>query len=151
MEKRPSDGDNRDRNPVQDRRTRQRVEGLVVGQHIGIHSGPLGGHAKSGSRDTMAPSMRQAHDPRADVFGDFHDGIQLTNPRLHARRMSVAHTESLRVIGMNMKSAAGFALHQNLDVVHPRIVRTKVSSTDQHELARREFVDRRFETNDIGE
>ena len=119
MDEQPSDGDNRDRDAVQNRRPRQWVDRAIVGEHVRVDTGTLGGHVQPGSWHSVTPPVRQAHDTGADVLGDFDDRIDLTHARRDSCSMSVAHAEPRCVIGVHLKSAARFALHQHFDVVHP--------------------------------
>ncbi len=59
------------------------------------------------------------------------------------RRRAVDEAEPGGVVGVDLERAARLALHQDLDVVHPRVVRAQVAPADEHDLAVGAAVERR--------
>ena len=127
-----------DGDAVQHRRARQRVERLVVGEHVAVHPGTLGGDPQSGAGLTVAPAVRQADDARADARRSPRPARRPARPRLVTRASPPSASPRRRgVVGMHLQRAARLALHQHLDVVHPRVVAAQVPATDEHQRPRR--------------
>ena len=77
-------------------------------------------------------------EPRADGVGDLDRGDQRADTARHLGLATVEDAEPCGVVGVDLQGAARLALHQDLDVVHPRVVGTEVAASDeQHRVVGR--------------
>ena len=96
---------NGDRDAVQHRITRQRVDGLVVGEHVGVDSPNFVRHCQSRTSHTMTKSVRQTHDTLANVVGDLDWCHDAANTTRHAYRRTVGDAKAGGIKGGHLQRA----------------------------------------------
>ena len=90
--------------------------------------------ALPGAGPVVTPAVRQAHHAADDLVA--HLGHRLDRAGLGGdpdRRRRRAMPSALASCGWTMQRAPAAALHEHVDVVHPRVVRAHVAPADEHE------------------
>ena len=129
-----SGGGELDGDAVEHRGAGEGVDGVVVGEQVGVDPGVAGGDVEVGARQVVAPAVGQADDARADRARSPRPGTTTAPTRL----VTLAWPPSTRpggdgVVGVDVEHATRLALDEHLDVVHPRVVRAQVAAADEHE------------------
>ena len=104
---------------------------LVVGEHVAVHARVPAGDRQLDAVEVVAPTVRDADHAGADGVGDLDRHVDRPGARRHLGVGAVDQAQPLGVVGMDVEGAAGLALHQHLDVVHPRVVRAQVAAADE--------------------
>src|SRR5690606_19760986 len=105
---------------------RQRVDELVVGEEVGVHPGVGAGDAQLDAVEVVPPAVGDADHAGPDGVGDLDGNRDLAGAGGDLGRRAVGEAQPSGVVGVHLQRAAGPALHQDLDVVHPRVVRAQV-------------------------
>ena len=107
------------------------------------------GHAQARSLGVVAPAVRDRHDAGHDRIGHLDGHLDLAGARADAGKLPVAQPETLGVVGVDVRRAALLALHERLQVVHPRVVRAQLAAADQDHAAVAGSVERRPQARHI--
>ena len=115
---------------------RERVDRLVAGEHVAVDPVGAGGDLAARARRRRDPNRGEGSPCRRAISSvTSTSGLDLRRCRSdHARRRAVGSMpRARRVVGVHLQRAAGLALHQHLDVVHPGVVGAQVATTDQQQ------------------
>ena len=119
-----------------------------VGEHVRVDARVVGRDTERRAVDVVSPAVRQAHHARHDRVGHLHR-------RMRPRRSGDAHADLTRRRRSPRRAASsgctwsvqrGLALHEDVEVVHPRVVRAKVAAPDQHDAVTVRVVERGAQT-----
>ncbi len=94
----------------------------MIGKHIRVHTGTLGGNAQAGASDTMPPTVRQTHYAWSNIVSDFDRCFHASNTTRYSRKPAIYKAQIGSVVGMNVQRSSRLTLDENLNVVHPRVV-----------------------------
>jgi len=75
----------------------------------------------------MPPTVRKTDDSRHDLVGNPHRHFALEHTTLEHRRLAITQPGAPGIKRIDEQNATVFAGDKRFDIVHPRVVRTKVA------------------------
>ena len=144
-------GRDRDRDAVQDRVAADRVDEALVGEDVGVDARVRGRHAEPRAGRVVAPAVRERDHAGHDGVGHLDGRLERAGAVLDPRRAAVGEPEPLRVVGVDLQRAALRPADEQLEVVHPRVVRAQLAAPDEHEPAVRRADERGAQPRDVGD
>ena len=145
------DGCELDRDAVEHGIAGERVEQVGAGEDVAVRAGACTAATsrRVPGRSWPQPWGRLTTPGRTASVTSTGTTISPAADRRRTRR-AVGDTSVGRVVGVDVQRAAVLALHEDRQVVHPRVVRTQVAPADEDELRMRR-VERDAQTSDVVE
>ena len=123
------------RDAVQHGVARERIEEVAVGEDVAVDAGASGGDRQVGAVHAVTPTVGDADDARHDGVGHLDRDRDLAAAGADGCGAAVRDAKPVGVVRMEMQGATLLALHEHVEVVHPRVVRAEITPSDEHHLA----------------
>src|SRR5579884_4226526 len=138
--RRPSSGGHDlDRDPVDDRVARDRVDEPAGREMVVVDARVLGRDRLARTGPVVAPAVGQAHDTEHHLVAHLDGDLDAAGLGRDTREGAVDEPQARSVVRVDEERAAVLALHEHADVVEPRVLGADLPTTHEHETVTRPF------------